>query len=219
MDNQFTFKENEIGSLNLNLSGIFAIIGGCLYMFIQWIHPEDTFASVGTSRWILVAFLTMIMSLSNLIGITGITFYQKDKFKILGFLGYTVFCIFWLISMIFSFIEAFVLPLLVSSAPEFVVGMTGLFNNGPSTVDLGIFPALTLTAGLLYVSGGLFLGAASIKAGIFSKTATILLTVSAFVTMLSGVIPHPYDRLLAFPMGIALILLGYESITKPKTQP
>lgn len=113
------------------------------------------------------------------------------------------------ISTNFSFNEAFVLPLLTADASEFVEGIVGIFGGNTSTVNLGIFPLLASIVALLYALRGLLLGIATYRARIFPRLAGILLSFAAVVTFAAAVIPHLFDRILAVPMGLALIWLGY----------
>lgn len=197
-------------------SGFMAIIAGILYIVIQFIHPTDHISSVNTNSWVVVASLTMAMSLFNLIGITGFYVSQAKEAGCLGLVGFLLFNLFWLISFIFSFIEAFVLPLLTSDAEKFVEGMVGLFGGTVSEVNLGIFPILAPLAGVLYMLGGLLLGIATIRARVLPRLAAILLAFAAVVTITAAIIPHPLDRGLAIPMGIALIWMGYVIWSKRK---
>nr|WP_253300694.1 hypothetical protein [Paenibacillus lautus] len=190
-------------------SGFMAIIAGILYIVIQFIHPTDDISSVHTNSWVVVACLTMAMSFFNLIGITGFYVRQAKEAGWLGLVGFLLFNLFWLISFNFSFIEAFVLPLLTSDADKFVVGMVGLFGETVSEVNLGIFPILAPLAGILYMLGGLLLGIATLRARVFPRPAAILLALAAVVTFAAAIIPHPLDRALAIPMGAALIWIGY----------
>jgi hypothetical protein len=61
-----------------------------------------------------------------------------------------------------------------------------------------------------YVLGGLLFGIATLRAGILPRWAANLL---AFATvsplLLASLLPHPLDRILAVPMGLALAWLGY----------
>ncbi|MFK4166190.1 hypothetical protein ACI2LM_08005 [Paenibacillus lautus] len=190
-------------------SGFMAVIAGILYIVIQFIHPTDDISSVHTNAWVVVACLTMAMSLFNLIGITGFYISQAKEAGWLGLVGFLLFNLFWLISIIFSFIEAFVLPLLTNDAGKFVEGMAGLFGGTVSGANLGIFPILAPLAGVLYMLGGLLLGIATLRARVFPRLAAILLAFASVVTIAAAIIPHPFDRALAIPMGIALIWIGY----------
>jgi hypothetical protein len=190
-------------------AGLFAILAGILYICIQFFHPEDHISSVSKSLWVVIACTTSIMSLFSLIGITGIYTRQAEKAGWLGLIGVFLFNLFWLISMNFSFNEAFVLPLLTTEAPKFVEGILGIFGGTTSTVNLGIFPILAPIAAILYSLGGLLFGIATFRARIFPRMAGALLSFAAVVTFAAAVIPHPFDRILAVPMGLALIWLGY----------
>jgi hypothetical protein len=190
-------------------AGLFAILAGILYICIQFFHPEDHISSVSKSLWVVIACTTSIMSLFSLIGITGIYTRQAEKAGWLGLIGVILFSLFWLISMNFSFNEAFVLPLLTTEAPKFVEGILGIFGGTTSTVNLGIFPILAPIAAILYSLGGLLFGIATFRARIFPRMAGALLSFAAVVTFAAAVIPHPFDRILAVPMGLALIWLGY----------
>lgn len=190
-------------------AGLQAMLAGILYIVIQPIHPADELSSVNTDLWFIVACLTGAMSLSALIGLTGIYVRQAEEAGRLGLIGYLMFGLFWIISLIFSFIEAFVLPLLTDDAPRFVEGLTGLFGETESEADLGVFPTLAPLAGVLYIVGGLLLGMATFRAGVLSRPAAALLAAAAVLTVAGSIIPHPNDRILAVPMGAAFIWLGY----------
>ncbi|MFC4404072.1 hypothetical protein [Gracilibacillus xinjiangensis] len=199
--------------------GLFAIMAGILYIGIQFIHPSDNITSVNSSKWVLVACLTIAMSLFSLIGMTGIYTKQVNKTGWLGLIGYVIFSLFWLVSMIFSFNEAFVLPLLTNDAPEFVEGMLGIFGGTRSEVNLGIFTVLAPIAGLFYTLGGLLLGIATFRARVLPRWAGSLLSFAAVITLAAAIIPHPFDRLMAIPMGLAFIWLGYTVWSDPRKAP
>lgn len=209
MNNKNEKKRRITGKSLMRWAGLFAILAGILYICIQFIHPEDHISSVSTSLWVVIACTTSIMSLFSLIGITGIYTRQAEEADWLGLTGFILFSLFWLISMNFSFNEAFVLPLLTTDAPKFVEGIVGIFGGTTSTVNLGIFPLLAPIAAILYSLGGLLFGITTFRARIFPRMAGALLSFAAVVTFAAAVIPHPFDRILAVPMGLALIWLGY----------
>ncbi|MEH7238564.1 hypothetical protein [Bacillus sp. JJ1562] len=202
-------KRNITAENLIHWAGLFAILAGILYIGIQFFHPVENLSSINTNLWVIVASLTMVMSIFNLVGILGIYLKQVEETRLLGLIGFVTFSLFWLISITFSFIEAFVLPLLTNDASKFVAGILGIFGGTKSEVALGIFPTLAPIAGVLYMFGGLLLGIATFRAKILPPMAGILLSFSAVVTLAAAVIPHPFDRILAVPMGIALIWLGY----------
>ncbi|WP_052130019.1 hypothetical protein [Ureibacillus sinduriensis] len=211
MNKAHEIKEYKIKITGADLkrfTGFFAILAGILYIAIQFIHPSENIASVAASSWVVVSCLSIAMSLFFLVGTLGIYTVQVEQAGWIGLIGYLSFSLFWLISMIFSFVEAFVLPLLINDAPKFVVGILGLFGENKSEVNLGIFTQLAPIAGVLYMLGGLLLGIAIFRAKVFPRFAGLLLSFAAVVTLATAIIPHPFDRLLALPMGVALIWLG-----------
>lgn len=210
--NKQEMKELKVNVTAMNLSkftGFFAILAGIFYIVIQFIHPPENIISVTTSSWQVVAIMSIAMSLFFLIGIIGVYMKQVKEVSWLGLIGFAVFSLFWLISMTFSFIEAFVYPLLINDAPKFVEGMLGLFGESKSEVNLGIFTILAPIAGLLYILGGLLLGIATLRAKVFPRFSGLLLSLASVVTLATAIIPHPFDRILALPMGVAFIWLGF----------
>ena len=212
MDTKVEMKEDNLKIAGRNfkkIAGLFAILAGVLYTVIQFIHPLEKLTSVTSSSWKIVACLSVAMSISFIIGIIGIYMKQVEEVGWIGLIGFIIFNLFWLISMTFSFIEAFVYPLLINDAPKFVEGMLGLFGENKSEVNLGVFTILAPIAGVLYLLGGFFLGIATFRAKVFPRLAGILLSFAAVVTLAAAIIPHPYDRILALPMGVVFIWLGY----------
>ncbi|RLQ89702.1 hypothetical protein [Planomicrobium sp. Y74] len=202
-------KKRITPALLIRFSGLFGAMAGVLFIAIQVVHPPDQLASVGTDSWVIVAALTSVMAIFNVLGITGIYAAQVKESGWPGLLGYLTFSLFWLATLVFSFIEALVLPVLTSSAPEFVEGFLGIFGGFASSVDLGYLPVLVPLAGAMYILGGLVLGVAIFRARVLPRFSGVLLAISAIATLTAAVIPHPFDRILAVPMGITLIWLGY----------
>ncbi|WP_251038265.1 hypothetical protein [Paenibacillus albidus] len=149
------------------------------------------------------------MSLLGLFGIAGIYFRQVEEAGWLGLAGFLMLSLFWLATMAFTFAEAFILPLLATDAPEFVEGYLGIFSGTASQINLGALPAAAPLAGGLYILGGLLLGIATLRASILPRRAAALLAFAAVSTLASSLLPHPLDRILAVPMGLALVWLGY----------
>ncbi|WP_246628114.1 hypothetical protein [Paenibacillus oenotherae] len=196
----------------IRCSGVFAIGAGMLYIIIQLIHPSEQISSVNTNSWMLVAWLTMGMSLFSLIGLSGIYLRQVKEAGWLGLIGFFIFSLFWILSMAFSFVEAAVLPLITTSAPQYVEGVVGVFGGTASEADLGVLPILAPIAGVMYALGGLLFGISLFRAGVVPRSAAALLAFGAVVTFAAAIIPHPLDRILAVPMGLAFIWLGYRQV-------
>ena len=212
MNQNLELKEGQMKKTGMSfnkIAGLFAMLAGFLYIVIQFIHPSENITSVTSSYWQIVACLSIAMSLSFFVGIIGIYVKQVVEVGWIGLIGFVVFSLFWLISMTFNFIEAFVLPLLTNDAPAFVVGMLGIFGENESEANLGIFTVLAPIAGVLYMLGGLLLGIATFRAKVFPRFAGVLLAFAAVVTLATAIIPHPFDRILALPMGMVFIWLGF----------
>lgn len=190
-------------------AGLSAMLAGSLFIVIQLIHPSENLSSVTTDTWAIVHYLTIAMALFGLYGIAGIYARQVKEGGLLGLSGFLMLSLFWIATTAFTFAEAFILPLLATDAPEFVEGYLGIFSGVASEVNLGTLSAAAPLAGGLYILGGLLLGIATLRAGILPRWAAGLLAFASVSTLASSLIPHPLDRILAVPMGIALAWLGY----------
>ena len=195
---------------------------GLLFIVIQAIHPLDVLSSVTTDRWAIVHYLGIAMSFFGLLGITGIYARQVEEAGWLGLAGYLLLSLFWALTLAFQFVEAFISPVLATEAPQFVEGFLGIVTGHASEVNLGALPALFAFTGIVgYFLGGLLFGIATLRAGILPRWAGGLLAfaaVSPFVFGLLALLPHPYDRILAVPMGLALLWLGYALWSERRAQ-
>lgn len=194
----------------IRLAGLAPIVAGLIYMGIQTIHPLDVLSSVTTTQWAITHYLSLVMDMLAMLGLAGIYARQVEKSGWLGLAGYLLFSLFWALSMAFHFIEAFISPVVVTVAPKVVQGLLGMITSQPSEISLGALPIVYMVAGLAgYVLGGLLFGIATFRAAVLPRWAGILLalgTISPLV--LSSLVHHPYDRILAVPVGLALVWLG-----------
>jgi hypothetical protein len=190
-------------------AGLSATVAGIIFVGIQPIHPPDVLASVNTSAWGIITPLKTVMCLLFLLGFTGIYARQVKESGWLGLVGYLVFSLCWALELAFIFAEAFIVPPLATAAPKFVEGFFGIFNGHPIAMNLGGLPAIWGLVGISYVLGSLLLGVATFRAGILPRWAGGLLIVAAVLTPLAALVPHPLNRFVAVPMGLALACLGY----------
>src|SRR5215204_1141581 len=190
-------------------AGLAALVAGIIFAGIQPIHPADVVSSVTTGAWAIITPLKTVMCLLLLVGIVGIYARQVKEAGWLGLAGFLLFGVGWAITTAFVFAETFIMPPLASVAPKFVDGFLGVAASRASEVDLGAIPALFVSAGILYMLGGLLFGIATFRAGILPRWAGGLLAVTAALTPLAALLPHDIQRLAAMPMGIALACLGY----------
>ena len=191
-------------------TGVAAMAAGIIFAGIQPIHPLDVLASVTTPRWVIIQSLKSAMCIFGMLGMVGLYARQAKQAGWLGLVGYVLFSLFYALTMGFTFAEAFILPLLATEAPTFVAGFLGIFNGRPVQTNLGALPMLyTLSGTVGYVLGGLLFGIATLHAGILPRWAGGLLAIAAVSVLAAALLPHPLDRILAVPMGLALAWLGY----------
>jgi hypothetical protein len=193
---------------------------GILYIVIQAIHPLDVFSSVITAQWATVHYLSIAMDLLALLAMVGIYARQVEESSWLGLAGFLLFSLFWLFSFAFHFTEAFISPVVANEAPKFVEGLLGVVNTVPSEFNLGALPTVyTLTGIVGYLLGGLLFGIATFRAGILPRWAGGLLALGTILPILgSALVPHPYNRIFAVPVGLAMVWLGYALWSERRVQ-
>jgi hypothetical protein len=209
-------KEKEMkatkitGSNVIRWTGLAAIVGGIIFAGIQPIHPADVVASVNTTAWGIITPIKTAMCLFFLISIAGLYARQVNKAGWLGLAGFLIFSTSWALQTAYVFAEAFILPVLSTTAPKFVDGVLGISYGRASEVDLGALPTIySLGVGGFYMLGGLVFGIAIFRAGVLPRWAGGLLAATAALTPLAAFFPHNIQRLAGMPMGLALACLGY----------
>jgi hypothetical protein len=192
-------------------SGVAAIGAGILFIVIQLIHPPDILLSVTTPQWAIVHYLGVAMCFLGLLGIVGLYARQVEEAGWLGLAGFLLLSLFYALTMAFQFTEAFISPLLATEAPAFVEGFLGIPSGHASEISLGALPALYMFSGFVgYVLGGLMFGIATFRAGVLPRWAGGLLAFGVVLPLVaSWLVPHPFDRSFAVPVGLALAWLGY----------
>lgn len=199
----------------IRFAGLSAMLSGILFIFIQTIHPADTVSSLTTNRWVIVHLLSVAMTLFGLLGVTGIYARQVKEAGWLGLAGYLLFSLFYALTMAFQFVEAFIMPVLATEAPQFAEGFLGMVGETGSESHIGNLGTVYSITGVLYLLGGPLFGIATLRAGILSRWAAGLLAVGTVSPLLlSSLLPHPYDRILAVPVGLSLAWLGYSLWSK-----
>ena len=194
----------------LRRAGFAAMLSGILYVAIQAIHPADILSSVTTTQWAIVHYLSLAMSFLGLLGIAGLYARQADETGWLGLAGYLLLSLFYALALGFQFVEAFISPVLATAAPQFEEGFLGIVNGHATETNLGVLPAMWSVIGVCYLLGGVLFGVATFRAGVLPRWAAGLLVVGTLLPILgSSLVPHPFDRIFAVPVGVALAWLGY----------
>ena len=190
-------------------AGLSAVVAGLLFIVIQLVHPHEDVAAVTTTAWIVVALLTMAMSVLLLVGLTGMYLRQVTETGLPGLVGFLLFGSTFVLTIAVTFVEVFVLPRLADQAPQYVEDFLATFTGGAVVGDVGSLPLASLVAAVGYLLGGLLFGLVLYRARILARWASLLLAVGSVATLLVPVLPHALDRLIAFPVGLALAGLGY----------
>jgi hypothetical protein len=201
----------KITSSNLmRLAGLCAVPAGIIFAAIQPIHPPDVVESVTTSAWAIITSLKTAMCLLFLVGITGVYARQLEKAGWLGLAGFALLIVSWWLLTAFVFAEAFLLPPLAGTAPEFVDALLGISYGHTGGVNLGAMPAIfSLGVGVSYMLGGLLFGIATFRARVLPRLPAGLLALAATLTPLAALLPHAQQRYAAVPVALAIAWLGY----------
>jgi len=193
----------------MRLAGLSALLAGVCYVLVGVFHPPNVPASVTTDRWAIVHVIACAMAFFALIGLTGLYLRQAARTGLLGFVGYLLLNLWFVLIMGFSFVEAFVLPHVAHTAPAFVDAWMKMFNGPASDYDLGALPTAWLLAAPLYILGGITFGIATFRAAILPRWAGALLAVGTLLAPLAAAVPNGTQPKIAIPVGIALAWLGY----------
>lgn len=190
-------------------AGLSAAAAGVIFAGIQPVHPPDFLPSVTTTAWAIIMPLKLTMCLLFLAGFAGLYARQVDESGWLGLAGFLALSLSWALQTAFVFAEAFILPLLATTAPQFVESFLGIINGVPGGMNIGTLPTVYNVAGLLYLLGGVLFGIATFRARVLPRWAAGLLALSGPLAVgMTALLSHPLDRLAALPMGLALIGLG-----------
>ena len=199
-------------------TGVAAMAAGIIFASIQPIHPPDVLASVTTSAWAIIQSLKLAMCVLFVVGITGLYARQVEEAGWLGLAGYLMFSLSWVITTSLVFTQLFINPLLATASPAFVESFLGMINDHPGEMNIGAIPTLHIVAGLLYPLGGLIFGIATFRARVLPRGAAALLAIGAVAPIVLAMLPHPLDRSLAVPMGLAMAWLGYALLSERHAQ-
>jgi hypothetical protein len=191
----------------IRASGLAALAAGLLFVVIQPLHPSDAVSAVVTPAWSIVHQASCLMLILFLAGLTGIYASQVEKAGWLGLVGYIALSLGLLITAAFTFVEAFIEPILAGASPAFVSGLLGMVEGAASEFDLGALPTIYSVSSALFLGGCIVFGIATIRARVLSRPAAALF---AFGFILAAPLTAALDtpRVAAVPIGLGLAWLG-----------
>jgi hypothetical protein len=192
----------------LRAAGVFAVAGGLLFIAVQINHPRLDATFTTTTEYAVRETMKIFMAVFSLIGITGIYLRQVEQIGVLGLIGYVVLGVGYLSILGVQIVGVFVLPTLAASQPGYVNDVLAVATNGTPSGDVGGVQILA-RGGFAYIVGGLIFGIALFRANVLARWAAVLLSVGAVATVAAALLPELAQRLLAIPVSVALIGLGY----------
>ncbi len=190
-------------------TGAAAVAAGAIFIGVQINHPHLDVTSVTTTEVVIRGALKIVMAALALAGITGMYVSQVRRNGILGLAGYLLLAGGYLLILSTTFVAAFVLPSITTTAPSYVSDVIEAATGGTATGDIGPLGTIIRVQSLAYLAGGLVFGIALYRAGVLARWAAALLALGGVVTVLLSVMPDAFYRLLAFPNGLAMIALGW----------
>ena len=197
-------------------AGIAAAAAGLIFIGVQINHPHLDANSITGTDAVTRDSLKMLMAALALAGITGMYLRQVTKIGVLGLLGYVVLSAGYLSMLGTEFVAALVLPSIAHSSTAYVNNVIAAATNAPVTGDIGRMQTAILFTGITYVGGGFIFAVALFRANVLARWAAALLAVGTLATVATGIVPQ-YERLFAFPTGLALVALGYSLWRQQRT--
>jgi hypothetical protein len=189
-------------------AGVAAAAAGGIFIGVQVGHPAfDTYLT-DTDQWVIRCSAKAVMTVLALAGLTGIYLRQVRQMKVLGLVGYVVFCIGYLMMFATEVMAVAFLSALTDKAPAFANDVVIASGGGHPAGDIGDLQAFFDLTGACYMLGGLVFGIALFRARVLARWAAALLAVSTVATASLAFLPSGFDRPMAVPEGIALIGLG-----------
>jgi hypothetical protein len=202
-------SKNMPTSTLMQLAGVSAMVAGLCFIVIGMFHPVNVLSSISTPTWVNVHIFATAIGFFGLFGLAGLYARQAEKTGWLGLAGFLLFSMWMTLVCGFSFLEAFILPRLVTESPAFVEGILGMFAGIPSKVDLGVLPTLWNLSGPMYIFGPLLFGIATFRARILPRWAGALLVIGAVLVPVGALVPPEYQPKIMLPVGLALAWMGY----------
>ena len=202
-------KPKIAASTLMRLAGVSAMAAGLCFLVIGLFHPVNEPSSVN-SAWVNVHIFATALGFFGLLGMAGLYVRQVEETGWLGLAGFLLFTVWMTLVCGFSFVEAFILPLLATESPAFVAGFLGMFSGAPSAVDLGVLPTFWNISGPMFILGPTLFGIATFRARVLPRWAGALLALNLVLAPVGGLLPPDLQpKIIMIPIGLALAWLGY----------
>ena len=202
-------KPKIAASTLMRLAGVSAMAAGLCFLVIGLFHPVNEPSSVN-SAWVNVHIFATALGFFGLLGMAGLYVRQVEETGWLGLAGFLLFTVWMTLVCGFSFVEAFILPLLATESPAFVAGFLGMFSGAPSAVDLGVLPTIWNISGPMFILGPTLFGIATFRARVLPRWAGALLALNLVLAPVGGLLPPDLQpKIIMIPIGLALAWLGY----------
>ena len=209
---QTAIKENKMkitASTLMRLAGLSAILAGVCFLVIGLFHPVNIPSSVTTDAWVIVHYFATALGFFGLFGMAGLYARQVEKAGWLGLAGFILFTAWMTLVSGFSFLEAFIHPILATESPVLLKGLLGMFSSVPSEINLGVLPDLWNISGFMYILGPLLFGIATFRARVLPRWAGALLVLGAVLIPVGAMVPPEWQPKIMIPVGLAFAWLGY----------
>lgn len=185
-----------------------AVTAGLIFIAVQVGHPPLDAEMIATTEMAIRDSLKVAMAALALAGITGMYLRQVKEIGVLGLVGYLTFASGYLLMLGTAFVGAFVLPAIADTDPGFVNDAIAVATGGTPAGDIGLLAAVSQLQAVGYLAGGLLFGIALYRARVLVRWGAALLAVSGLITAALSVMPDALYRFLAWPNGIAMVVLG-----------
>jgi hypothetical protein len=198
-------------------AGVAAALSGTIFIGVQLGHPHLDAGSITTTEVAVRSSLKVLMAALGLVGVTGMYLRQVRQSGVLGLVGYLVLSTAYLLVTCSSYASAYVLPSLAGSNPGYVDDVVEVATGGAASGDIGLLEQAIMLQDLTFLAGGLLFGIAMYRARVLARWAAALLAVGGVVTVALAVMPDALYRLLAFPIGLAMVALGWSLFSTART--
>jgi hypothetical protein len=178
------------------IAGLCAAAAGAIFVGVQINHPPADVAHLVTSEMTVRMTAKVLFCALALAGLAGM------------FIGYSLVSVGFLAMLVQECMIGYYLPTLAHSKPVYVQHvLNGAMAHGASS-GIGAWQGLFLIAGMGYALGGLLFGIALFRAGVLSRSASLLFAYGTVSALSLAALPVSYSRPFAVPTGVALIGLG-----------